>query len=161
MASLEGVQGWCRFVKIGETGLQTSTVRVLVVDDFELWRTIVQNLLDGEPNLRVIGVAEDGLEAVQKAKELQPDLILLDIGLPKLNGIEAARRIRKAAPQSKILFLSANAHPEIVSAAFNAGALGYIHKSAAAQSLLPAMEAVLLGKRFVACSHREGFEDLT
>lgn len=140
--------------------LQTSPVRVLVVDDFELWQTFVHNQLARDPSLCVIAVAGDGLEAVQKAKELQPDLIILDIGLPKLNGIEAARRIRKAAPQSKILFLSANADPEVVSAAFNAGALGYIHKSAAAQSLLPAMEAVLLGKRFVASSPL-GLEDLT
>jgi DNA-binding NarL/FixJ family response regulator len=140
--------------------LQTSPVRVLVVDDFELWRTFVHNRLDGVPNLRVIGIAGDGLEAVQKAKELQPDLIVLDIDLPRLNGIEAARRIRKAAPQSKILFLSANADPDVVSAALGAGGLGYIHKSAAAQSLLPAMEAVLLGKRFVACDP-QGIEDLT
>ena len=140
--------------------LQTSPVRVLIVDDFELWQTFVHDQLDREPNLRVIAVVGDGLEAVQKAKELQPDLIVLDIGLPKLNGIEAARRIRKAAPQSKILFLSANADPEVVKAAFSAGALGYIHKSNAAQSLLPGMEAVLLGKRFVACN-LEGFEDLT
>jgi DNA-binding NarL/FixJ family response regulator len=140
--------------------LQTSPVRVLVADDFEFWQTFVHDQLDREPHLRVIAVAGDGLEAVQKAKELQPDLIVLDIGLQKLNGIEAARRIRKAAPRAKILFLSANADAEVVSAAFNAGALGYIHKSTAAQSLLPGMEAVLLGKRFIACNLK-GLEDFT
>jgi DNA-binding NarL/FixJ family response regulator len=140
--------------------LRDSFVRILIVDDFDPWLGFVIRLLGEQPHARIIGFASDGLEAVQKAEEFQPNLILLDISLPKLNGIEAARRIRKAAPQSKILFLSANADPEVVSAALSAGGLGYIHKSVAAQSLLPAMEAVLLGKRFVACNLK-GFEDLT
>jgi DNA-binding NarL/FixJ family response regulator len=140
--------------------LRDSFVRILIVDDFDPWLGFVIQLLGQQPHARIIGFASDGLEAVQKAEEFQPDLILLDISLPKLNGIEAVRRIRKAAPQSKILFLSANADPEVVSAALSAGGLGYIHKSVAVQSLLPAMEAVLLGKRFVACNLK-GFEDLT
>lgn len=140
--------------------MKDSFVRILIVDDFDPWQGFVIQLLRQQPHARIIGFASDGLEAVQKARELQPDLIVLDIDLPSLNGIEAARRIRKAAPQSKILFLSANADPEVVSAALSAGGLGYIHKSNAAQFLLPGMEAVLLGKRFVACNLKS-FEDLT
>ena len=82
---------------LGEGGLRLrrSTVRVLVVDDFELWRRRICTALQMQPDLQVIGEASDGSEGVQKAQELQPDLILLDVGLPKLSGIEAARRMRE------------------------------------------------------------------
>jgi CheY-like chemotaxis protein len=83
--------------------LATSSVRVLVVDDYEPWRRFVSTTLQKQPGLQVSGKASDGLEAVQKAEELHPDLIVLDIGLPSLNGLEAARRIRKLSPESKIL----------------------------------------------------------
>jgi DNA-binding NarL/FixJ family response regulator len=91
----------------------------------------------------------DGLEAAQKAEELQPDLILLDLGLPGLNGIEAARQIRKCAPRSRILFVSENRTREVVDAALDTGALGYILKSDARMELLLALDAVLHGKRHV------------
>jgi DNA-binding NarL/FixJ family response regulator len=135
----------------GKLELQQTTVRVLVVDDLDLWHTFVHMRLHQEPNIHVIAVAADGLEAVQKAEELRPDLILLDIDLPKLNGIEAARRISRLVPQSKILFLSSNADPDVVRSAFNAGGLGYIQKSEAARELLKGMETVLLGERFLGC----------
>src|SRR5262249_27853159 len=96
---------------------------------------------------------------VQKAKELQPDLILLDIGLPKLHGIEAARRISKLSPNSKILFISENRSPEIASEALRAGGSGYLAKSDAGSGLWPAMEAVLQGKQFF--SARLAGHDLT
>ena len=85
-----------------------SSVRVLVVEDFEPFRRFVCSTVGDSSELQVICEVSDGLEAVQKAKELQPDLILLDIGLPNLNGIAAARQIRKLSPQSKILFVSRN-----------------------------------------------------
>src|SRR6266850_7865867 len=85
---------------------RVSSIRVLVVEDYEPFRRYVCSTLGKIPGLHVVGLASDGLEAVQKAEELQPDLVLLDIGLPTLNGIDAARRIGKVAPQSKILFLS-------------------------------------------------------
>jgi CheY-like chemotaxis protein len=94
----------------------------------------------------------DGSEAVQKARELQPDLILLDIGLPSLNGIEAARRIRSVSPNSKILFVSENHSSDVIEEALRTGALGYVVKSDAASDLLLAVEAVLQGKRFVSAS---------
>lgn len=94
----------------------------------------------------------DGLEAVQKAEELRPDLILLDIGLPTLNGIEVARRIRKLSPESKIIFVSQESSADVVQAALALGAQGYVVKAQAATDLVAAVEAVLAGKTFVSGS---------
>jgi DNA-binding NarL/FixJ family response regulator len=124
-------------------------VRVLVVDDFAAWQRCVLEKFRENRSFQVIGVAADGLEAVLKAEELQPDLILLDIGLPELNGIEAARRIRKVAPQSKILFLTQELDPDVAQAALSAGGHGYLIKSDADSELFAAVEAVMIGKRFV------------
>jgi DNA-binding NarL/FixJ family response regulator len=130
----------------------SSFVRILVVDDFAPWRRFLIAKLRENHNLRIVGVASDGLEAVLKAEELQPDLILMDIGLPKLNGIEAARRIRKITPKSKILFLSQELDLEVTRAALAEGGHGYVVKSDADNELFAAVEAVMLGNRFV--SHR-------
>src|SRR5207253_174153 len=133
------------------TALEGST-SILVVHDYEPWRRFVSTTLQKQPKLQVIGEALDGLEAVQKAQQLQPDLILLDIGLPTLNGIEAARRIRELSPKSKILFLSENHSWDIAEEALRTGAGGYVVKSDAVGELLPAVEAVLKDKRFVSAS---------
>ena len=122
--------------------------RVLVVDDHRPFCRLIRSMLQ-RVNFQVVGQASDGLEAVQKAEELQPDLILLDIGLPKLNGIEAAKRMRKLAPHSRVLFLSQESDSDVIQAALNLGALGYVHKPSAQSDLLPAIDAVLGGKRFV------------
>jgi CheY-like chemotaxis protein len=98
--------------------------------------------------LRIVGVVSDGLEAVQKAEELQPDVILLDVGLPKVTGIVAARRIRKVAPQSKILFLSQEIDVDVVRVSLSDGH-GYVVKSDADNELFAALEAVMQGKKFV------------
>jgi DNA-binding NarL/FixJ family response regulator len=130
----------------------TPSIRVLVVDDSEPWRNFFSNALRKRPELNIIGQVSDGLEAVQQAQTLQPDLILLDIGLPTLNGIEAARRIRKVSPGSKILFVSENRSVDIAEEALSTGAGGYVVKSDAASQLLPAVKALLEGKRFVSAS---------
>jgi len=93
--------------------------------------------------------AVDGLEAVQKAAEQQPDLVMLDIGLPKLNGIEVARQIRSVSPESSVVFLTENYSCDLAEAALNSGAKGYVIKSAFAEELIPAVEAVLAGRQFL------------
>src|SRR5580693_4119390 len=125
-----------------------SSVRVLVVEDFEPFRRFVCSRVGDSSELQVICEVSDGLEAVQKAEELHPDLILLDIGLPNLNGIEAARRIRKLSPQSKILFVSQESSADVVHEAFSLGARGYVVKIQAGSELLAAVETVLQGKQF-------------
>jgi|SRR5215831_8265868 len=118
--------------------MEASRIRVLVVDDYEPWR-FVRTTLQRHPKLQVVGEVADGLEAVRKTAELQPDLILLDIGLPTINGIEAARRIFEVAPKTRILFASENRSPEIAEAALSTGAIGYLVKANAAIELLPAI----------------------
>ena len=126
-----------------------SLIRVLVVDDHEPFRRFVRATLNMTPELQIISEASDGLEAVQKAAELQPGLIVLDIGLPSLNGIEAARRIRKLSPKSKILFLSQESSAEIMQEAISLGASGYVIKAQAARDLPAALEAVLQNEQFI------------
>ena len=136
-----------------------SVVRVLIVDDFDPWRAFVIQHLSGHSHVSVLGSASDGLEGVHKAEELQPDLILLDISLPKLNGLDLAQKVRKLVPKVRILFLSSNADPDVVRAAFCAGGAGYVLKSDAGGALLPGMEAVLQGKQFLSSSLTD-IEDL-
>jgi DNA-binding NarL/FixJ family response regulator len=121
----------------------------VVVEDHEQFRRFIYSTLGKAPELQVVGIGSDGLAAVQKAEELQPDLILLDIGLLKLNGIEAARRIRKLSPESKILFVSQESSADIVREALGTGASGYVVKSDAGRELLEAVSAVLRGELFV------------
>ena len=125
---------------------------VLIVDDYEPWRRFLRLTLGVQEQLQIVAEVTDGPEAVQKAEELQPDLILLDIGLPTLNGIEAARRIREISPNSKILFTSENRSPDIAREALSTGAGGYVVKSDAGGELLHAIKTVLGGKRFVSAS---------
>ena len=126
-----------------------SQLRILVVEDHKLFLDYVSSTLRNRPNTIVIGEVQDGLEAVEQALALQPDLILLDIGLPGLNGIEAARRIRKFAPNTSIIFLTQESSPEIVHEALNLGAGAFVSKSRCLKDLPAAIEAVLRGERFV------------
>jgi len=118
-------------------------VRTLVVEDNSFWQEMIVRKLQEQPNLRVIAVVADGLEAVHNAEDLQPDLVLLDIGLPRLNGIDVAKRLRKVAPAAKILFVSGDSCSDIIREALRIGALGYVHKPNVGSELLPAIQAVL------------------
>jgi DNA-binding NarL/FixJ family response regulator len=129
--------------------LPTSSARVLVVEDYEPFRRFVVSILQEQPELQIVGDVSDGLQAVQRAEELQPDLIVLDIGLPSLNGIEAARRIRELSPESRILFVSQESSADLVQEALVAGACGYVVKTDTGRELVEAVKAVLRGERFV------------
>ena len=125
-------------------------ISFLVADDFLPWRRFVSSLiLPKMPEWHIVCEVSDGAEAVVKAQEHSPDVILMDIGLPGLNGIEAARQISKMGSNSKILFLSAFDSPEVVEEALNTGASGYVAKLDAANELIAAVEAVFQGKQFV------------
>ena len=126
-----------------------SFLSVLVVEDYEPFRRFICSLLGKRPGLQIVGEASDGLQAVEKAQELQPDLILLDIGLPTLDGIEAACRISRLVPSAKVLFVSQNSDADVVIAALSNGAKGYVRKENALTDLLAAVDAVLRGDRFV------------
>ena len=126
-------------------------LRMLIVEDSEQWRRFISSIIEKDSQLRITFEAVDGLEAVSKAEELKPDLILLDIGLPKLNGIEAARQIHALAPKSRILFLSQESSAEVVQEALRFG-LGFVAKIDAGKELLSAVNAIMMDKRFLSSS---------
>jgi DNA-binding NarL/FixJ family response regulator len=124
-------------------------VRVLVVEDFEPFRRFICSTLGKLPRLQIVGEVSDGRNAVSRAEELQPDLILLDIGLPTLDGIEAARQIRARSPASKIMFVTQESATHFVEEAFGIGAMAYVTKMRVRKDLLAAVNAVLEGRQFV------------
>ncbi len=120
-----------------------SKVRILIADDFAQWRVRVREILRAaRPEWQIICETLDGFEAVQKTAELLPDVVVLDIGMPRLNGIEAAKRIRQNTPTSKVVFLTQNCEPDVQTAALETSATGYVLKSKA-QELVSAIEAAL------------------
>lgn len=120
-----------------------------MVEDSVHYRAYVASLLDSHPQFKLVDEAFEGLQAVEKARQWKPDIILMDVGLPGLNGMEAARRIiREASPFSRIVFLSQDTSPELVAEAMAMGASGCVFKAEAETDLLTAIEAVLAGKRF-------------
>ena len=138
--------------------VKTSThkqARVLVVDDHGLFLNFVSGILRQHPHVVIIGEVQDGVMAVQQAEALRPDIILLDIGLPKLNGIDAAHQIRSTVPQARIVFLTSESSPDVVQEALNLGAWGYVEKICAGQELLSAITTVLNGERFLSSGVRE------
>jgi DNA-binding NarL/FixJ family response regulator len=124
-------------------------VRVLVAEDFLPFCQFICSILAQRANLEVVCAVADGLEAIQKVEVLEPDLVFLDIGLPSLNGIQAARQIRRLAPKSKIIFVSQESSAEVLREAFSLGAWGYVVKTRARLDILAAVDAALAGSRFV------------
>jgi len=122
--------------------------RILVVDDYEPWRHKICSLLKAKPELRIVAECWNGADAVERAGALKPNLITMDIGIPELNGIEAAVRVAEVSPSSKILFISENTEPEVVSAAIDAGASGYLQKMRVGTELLPAVTLIIRGGYF-------------
>ena len=134
----------------GRRGLsRAAPVRVLVVEDFVPYRRFTCSTLVTLCGLQTVGEVSDGLDAIQKAVELHPDLIVLDIGLPSLNGMETARQVRKLVPESKIIFLTQESSPDVVQEALSLGARAYVAKMKAHSELLTAVDAALSGRIFV------------
>jgi DNA-binding NarL/FixJ family response regulator len=130
-------------------------LRVLLVDDFEPWRRFLRSAVEALPLIRIVGEASDGLGAIQAAKDLNPDLVLLDIGLPQLNGLEVAREILKLSPECRIFFVTQESSAEIMQEALKLGAQAYIVKGDAGLELLPALEAALRNESLVSRSVRD------
>lgn len=129
--------------------METQSFRILIADSFEPWRRYASSTLQKDESLQIVGMASDGLEAVQKAVELKPDLVLLSVGLsPQLNDIEAAKRIIKAVPGVKILFATQIIDPDVMMEALSNEAHGYISKMGAAPELL-SMRAIRREEKFI------------
>ena len=117
------------------------STRILIADDHSVVRTAIAHMLDSQPDLQVVGEARDGQEAVEQALELTPDVLLMDISMPRLNGIEAARRIHAILPDVRIIGLSMHDEREVIDRMRQAGAVAFVIKSAAADELISAIRA--------------------
>jgi DNA-binding NarL/FixJ family response regulator len=124
-------------------------MNLLLVDDHRLMRDGVRALLEHEPDLHVVGEAADGRRAVELAEKLRPDLVLMDISMPGLSGVEATRRLQSTLPRTRVLGLSMNADRRYVQAMFEAGAWGYMLKSAASDELIRAVRSVAADQKYV------------
>ena len=133
----------------GAFRLEKPILRVLIMEGHQSLRKYVATKLGGKLQLRIVAEVAGGVDAVRKAEELRPDLIVIDVGLPRLDGIEATRPIQKVHPNSKVLFVTENCSPDVAEEALRSGGPGYVLKSNAEEDLLPAVDAVLRSKRFI------------
>ncbi|MFY9643632.1 MAG: response regulator transcription factor [Terriglobales bacterium] len=134
------------------------TVRILLVDDHPVVRHGLRAVLSGHPEWTVIDEAQDGLEAVDKASRMEPDVVVLDVSMPRMDGLEACRRIRKGTPKCEVLIVTQNDSQQMMREALDAGAIGYVVKSNVARDLADAVEAVS-HHQFFAVRHRERTDD--
>ena len=125
------------------------SLSILVVDDLPDFRRLIKRICRDRHDLEIVAEAADGLVAIEKAKELQPDIVLLDISMPRLNGLEAAMRILEVSKRSKIIFLSGHCHWGVIQEALERGAMGYVIKSQAGFDLLEAIACVSRGDSYV------------
>jgi DNA-binding NarL/FixJ family response regulator len=130
------------------------TIRILVVDDHPIVRQGLKTLLEGHSGWQVIGEASDGAEALERAGQLNPDVMVLDVTMPRMNGLEACRLLRRQFPDLEILFVTQHDSPQMMREALEAGARGYVVKSNAARDLLAAVEAVSQHRVFTALNER-------
>jgi len=133
-----------------------SEIRILAVDDYAPLQRFISEIFERELDLKIVAMASAGWQAVQIAEELQPEVILMDVSLPDISGIEATQRIREVSPQSRILFLSEHLGRDIIEAAFAAGGMGYVLKSDALNDLIPGVRAIVHGDRYLSRSLRDG-----
>lgn len=126
--------------------------RVVIAEDHTILREGLRALLSAESDLEVVGEAEDGRQAIRRVEELGPDLILTDLSMPKMNGVEAIREIKKRAPETKVLALTVHKAEEFILEVLQAGADGYVLKDASSEELMMAIKSVLGGKRYLSPS---------
>jgi DNA-binding NarL/FixJ family response regulator len=124
-------------------------VRVLIADDHPVIRSMVRSTLQQHPGFEVCGEAEDGAQAIEAAKKLKPDVVVLNVSMPVLNGFQAAVEIRKALPESAIVILSSNADERFVAEARKIGVRAYVAKTKAGEALVKAVEAAVRGEDFI------------
>lgn len=132
-----------------------STLRILIADDHEVVRRGVRTLLESQPGWVVSGEAATGREATEKVMQLKPDVVILDISMPDLNGLEATRHIVRNLPKTKVLLLTIHESERVMADMLEAGALGYVLKSDAGESLVAAVKALRQGKPFFTCRMSE------
>src|SRR5262249_49953275 len=130
------------------------TIRILLADDFLPWHRIIQEIVRLETDLKIIAKVTDGVEAVEKAAQLQPDVVLLELRLPRMHGLRAAEQIQKCCAASKIVFLSNEPDQDLIKAAFRQGALGYISKNDVSLDLVACIRSVLRNEPYVSRSLR-------
>lgn len=118
-------------------------VRILIVDDIPYWRKFLLLLLRADPGLEVVGESSDGLKAIEIAERLRPTVVLMDVGLPGLNGLESAKRIRMLLPGTKIIFVTQETDPDIIATALKLGASEYVLKPEAGRALIPAIHSTI------------------
>src|SRR4030095_8132031 len=123
--------------------------RVLVVEDHGPFRRLLCELLQQRADVLIVGEAKDGLDAVRQAEALRPDVVVMDIGLPTLSGLEVAARLRMKVPDAKVMFVTNEPSLEVVDRAFNTGAHGYVYKPRAERDVLPVLDAIIRGGRFI------------
>jgi DNA-binding NarL/FixJ family response regulator len=131
------------------------TIRILLVDDHPIVRQGLRSLLERQPDWQVVGEAADGIEALDKANSLQPDVMVLDVTMPRMHGLEVCRLLRQRTPGLEILFVTQHDSPHMMRAALDAGARGYVVKSNVARDLLAAVETVSQHRVFTALTGRD------
>jgi two-component system response regulator NreC len=141
--------GWGITFYFVSTNLVSNPIHILICDDHALFSEGIKAILRAEPNLEVVGEVRDGRQAVEKVKELHPDVVLMDIAMPDLSGFEATRRVHEADPAVKVLMLTMHDEEELVARCLEAGAAGYIIKDAPASQLVYAIETVMKGERYL------------
>ena len=129
--------------------MSTVPKRILVVDNFPTWRGLIRTLLELTPEWQLVGEASNAPEAEARVRELRPDVVLLEIDLPIIDGIQLAHRLHAEYPETKLVFVTTENSPEMAEFALTAGALGYLLKISVVAELLPALNAVMAGKRFI------------